>query len=251
MPWSNDSEASLDTKSIDLHIELNYYSDKKIYSYVAYFHEYTMLVIGATTIIGTETTSALLSHYASGLLHVVRYRIQNAFHDKVVKSSSFERDEAVRGRLIIAIKVHKKVLEYCKLLDNTLGFSYFTLLIMGVFSLSLNLLRLSQARLQTNKYTVAVLEIVIVLAHLLYLFLTNYMGQIIIDSSTKVFTSAYHSRWYLTAVPEQKLFLFMQHRNLRNYSIQIGGLFTPSYEGFSTLVKMSFSYFTVIYSTQL
>ncbi|XP_076629082.1 uncharacterized protein LOC143345620 [Colletes latitarsis] len=164
--------------------------------------------------IATETFLVMLMTHCCAMFKIIGYRIRCAINGK--------KKYLVYAKLIEAVLLHRRAIEL-----------------------------LSQARLQTNKLTVAVMEIVIVLAHFLYLFLANYIGQIIIDSSTEVFTSAYHSRWYLTAVPEQKLFLFIQLHNLKNYSFHVGGLFTPSYEGFSTLVRMSFSYFTVIYSTQL
>ncbi|XP_076287740.1 uncharacterized protein LOC143212649 [Lasioglossum baleicum] len=68
------------------------------------------------------------------------------------------------------------------------------------------------------------------------------------NSSAELFTELCTCRWYTVSVRTQKLLLFFIHHSTKTYTFLIGGLFVPGFEGFGRLLKMSFSYFTVMYS---
>ncbi|KOC63596.1 hypothetical protein WH47_03098 [Habropoda laboriosa] len=74
-----------------------------------------------------------------------------------------------------------------------------------------------------------------ILACFAYLFLTNHMGQTIMDSSSKLLGEAYSSGWYTASVPAQKTLLYIMQHSIQDYNFSIGGLFVPSYQGFSTV----------------
>ncbi|XP_043529545.1 uncharacterized protein LOC122539038 [Frieseomelitta varia] len=64
-------------------------------------------------------------------------------------------------------------------------------------------------------------------------------------------TIQYNTEWYNAPVSTQKMLLFVAQHCINTYTFNIGGLFVPSYEGFSSVIKQSFSYFMVIRSTQM
>ncbi|XP_043580626.1 uncharacterized protein LOC122566848 isoform X2 [Bombus pyrosoma] len=71
-----------------------------------------------------------------------------------------------------------------------------------------------------------------------------------IDRSQDVFKESYNSTWYCMPIKAQKLLLFMMLRSSTESVINLFGFFVASHVGFSKLLSTSFSYFTVIYSSQ-
>ncbi|XP_076227982.1 uncharacterized protein LOC143175076 isoform X2 [Nomia melanderi] len=58
----------------------------------------------------------------------------------------------------------------------------------------------------------------------------------------------YDTLWYCMPLRSQKLLLFIMMRSISEVKLNLAGLFTPCYEGFTTMMSSSFSYFTVISS---
>ncbi|XP_039311579.1 uncharacterized protein LOC120359135 [Solenopsis invicta] len=85
---------------------------------------------------------------------------------------------------------------------------------------------------------------------ILHMFIANYIGQSIIDHNNHVYIAAYNVQWYRTPLRIQKMVLFLLQRGTLHYSLNIGGLFDASMEGFATLIKASVSYFTLMNSIQ-
>ncbi|KAG5321615.1 OR43A protein, partial [Acromyrmex heyeri] len=85
---------------------------------------------------------------------------------------------------------------------------------------------------------------------ILYMFLSNNIGQNIIDHNNYVLSTAYNVQWYRAPLRIQRMILFLLQRETKMFTLNVGGLFNASMECFATLVKTSVSYFTVIYSTR-
>ncbi|XP_011061909.1 PREDICTED: odorant receptor 43a-like [Acromyrmex echinatior] len=83
------------------------------------------------------------------------------------------------------------------------------------------------------------------------MFLSNLVGQQIIDHNNYIFVTAYEVQWYVTPLPIQRLILIILQRGIKSFGLKVGGLFVASLERFTTLINASISYFTIIYSTRL
>ncbi|XP_076672253.1 uncharacterized protein LOC143371188 [Andrena cerasifolii] len=236
--------------SDDQQINMYFFTDNQEYFYIKLLFLYAFIIMGAIATTGAEVTVLLMAHHSSGLFHVVCYRTKRALNAEFPKASVFEKNKTVSESLVDAAKMHKRTLKYCKCLESTFGASYFILLSLGVVSLSLNLVRLSQAKVQGRDFKEMMVEMFVILVHFVYLFLANYMGQLIMDSSSIIFREAYNTEWYAVPVPAQKLYLYVMQHSMKNYTFQLGGFFVPSYEGFCTLSRLSFSYVMVILSTR-
>ncbi|KYM85488.1 hypothetical protein ALC53_04731, partial [Atta colombica] len=79
------------------------------------------------------------------------------------------------------------------------------------------------------------LHVVFVFAQFSYLFICNYMGQKIIDSSTGIFRKTYDTQWYVAPVQMQKLLLFMMQRSMKSCNFIVGDLYCVSLELFTTV----------------
>ncbi|XP_011705432.1 PREDICTED: odorant receptor 49a-like [Wasmannia auropunctata] len=125
---------------------------------------------------------------------------------------------------------------------------FFTGCVIACFSL--NLFQLFQTVSSENNIIPFVLPFIYATVSITYMFLANYIGQLIIDHNNDIFVTAYNVQWYRTPLHIQRMIIFLLQRRAKEFSLNIGGLYDASMECFATLVKLSVSYFTVIYSTR-
>ncbi|XP_032675062.1 odorant receptor 49a-like [Odontomachus brunneus] len=89
---------------------------------------------------------------------------------------------------------------------------------------------------------------VFIIGHVFYLFLGNYVGQILIDHSVGIFEKTYLTRWHDAPLRAQRLLPLIMQRSMRSCKMVVGGMFVPSLEGFAALMSTTMSYFTVLWS---
>ncbi|XP_029168295.1 uncharacterized protein LOC114938470 [Nylanderia fulva] len=130
--------------------------------------------------------------------------------------------------------------------------TFFALLVViGVSSLSLNLFQFLRL-IKTNKNILdSLLHGAMIFIHVAYMFLVNYVGQILIDRGKMLFKGTYNGMWYAAPLHTQKLVLFVMQNASFSIHVGYGNTLICSLEGFASLVNAAVSYFTVIYSTGL
>ncbi|EZA49046.1 hypothetical protein X777_12649, partial [Ooceraea biroi] len=83
-----------------------------------------------------------------------------------------------------------------------------------------------------------------------YLFISNYAAQEVMDHNNRIFDTAYNVQWYAASVRIQKMILFLLQRGSKAFNLNLGGLFIGSVESAAMLMSTSISYFTFLYSTR-
>ncbi|XP_011860648.1 PREDICTED: uncharacterized protein LOC105557877 [Vollenhovia emeryi] len=121
------------------------------------------------------------------------------------------------------------------------------LIACGVICISINLFYIASSGYNVIELFFSFSYIFI---YFLYMLISNYIGQTVMDHSNNVFSTAYKVQWYRAPIHLQKMILFLLQRETKEFTLTVGGLFIASMEGFAMLIKASVSYFTVIYSTQ-
>ncbi|XP_071630142.1 uncharacterized protein [Temnothorax longispinosus] len=153
--------------------------------------------------------------------------------------------------ILIAYVLHAcamfKIASLANILTNSFATLYFVLIGFGLASTSLSFFNFINAVISLEKMDILVCCIVI-LTHLYYLFVGNYVGQNIIDDSTGICQATYNAQWYAAPLCMQKFILLIMQRSNRKSSLTAGGLFDASLEGFATLISMSVSYVMVLQS---
>ncbi|XP_018313150.1 odorant receptor 4-like [Mycetomoellerius zeteki] len=91
---------------------------------------------------------------------------------------------------------------------------------------------------------------IIIIYHLIYMFVLNYVGQELMNHGLHFFKVSYNGLWYAAPLHTQKLLLFIMQRGTINIVFVCGRIYVASLEGFATLISTAVSYFTVIYSTR-
>ncbi|XP_076288343.1 uncharacterized protein LOC143212914 [Lasioglossum baleicum] len=284
---------------LDINIKMYYFTDNPKFSYVLHLHSILLMVLGVAGLVGPELATVTFAHHACTLFQIVRYRVKTAFVESS-GMSDFEKDQLAMDKLISATKLHKVTIKYAGQLSKCLSNSYFLLMMLGVLSFSLNLLRVSMVMLSGNvevvtfrtkcldfdpesntfmkhadgsvatatrgtervdspinvdicAYNVPVsgklylTNTAVIVGHFLYIGLTNHLGQMIINNGAEFFSDTYAGTWYTATVPAQKLLLSIMCHSKNDIVYVLGGIFRPSYEGFTAMTKLAVSYLMVIY----
>ncbi|XP_054009151.1 uncharacterized protein LOC128892641 isoform X3 [Hylaeus anthracinus] len=178
------------------------------------------------------------------------YRIRHAVN-KAIKQIAFPNRNALNeANIRDVVETHMKSIEIIEAVAKQTMLAYLIAILVVIISFSLNLYRVFLAVIDMTDLIEVLLSSVMVIIHMVIMFLNNYSGQKVIDDSMDVFYETYFTTWYYTPLKMQKLLLLMMVRSSIVCEFNLSGLFVPSYEGFSTMMSLSFSYFTVLYSVQ-
>ncbi|XP_025991804.2 uncharacterized protein LOC113004039 isoform X2 [Solenopsis invicta] len=152
--------------------------------------------------------------------------------------------------IICAVHIHRPAIKLSKRILSTFEamISCFTGCVVICFSL--NLFQLFQITSFKNNVHEFILHFTYASISILHMFIANYIGQSVIDHNNHVNIAAYNIQWYRTPLHIQRMVLFLLQRRAIQHTLNIGGLFDASIEGFATLIKASMSYFTLINSVQ-
>ncbi|XP_039311443.1 uncharacterized protein LOC113003298 isoform X2 [Solenopsis invicta] len=234
----------------NLLFDVEYFIDEQKYFYVIFYHLYISIIFGLTIVIATETLYVAYVNHACGMFKIASYRLYHAYDQNVLQISPFIKNAVIHTKVAAAIEMHKRALKFHDFLWSKLGLHYFFMISIGVVSLSINFFRIFQAIVVIKSAEELVLSGIFIAAHFIYIFCGNYAGQVFIDHSLGVHENICDSRWYRIPLRQQKLILLILHRSMHSCKLVTGGIFILSLEGFTSLLAMSISYFTVISSIQ-
>ncbi|XP_011864036.1 PREDICTED: uncharacterized protein LOC105559960 isoform X4 [Vollenhovia emeryi] len=212
---------------------VEYFLDEQKYYYPILLHTIATITIGVVTILATETLFFAYIYHVCGMFEIVSYRIMCALNKSILLT--LNKENTIRVKLIDAIEIHQRTFEFFEYLTSTFALSYFFLSVLGVASLSINLFCLSQVAILTNKKKDVAPFAVFVIGHFYYLFIWNYMGHKVIDSSTEIFKKAYETQWYTAPVQMQKLLLFIMQRSMKSCKLVMGNVYYVSLEQFTSV----------------
>ncbi|KAL6264351.1 hypothetical protein P5V15_004463 [Pogonomyrmex californicus] len=228
---------------------VEYFLNEQKYFYLLFLHIAVTVILGITTVIATEALMLAYVYHICGMFKVIRYRIERALNAST-SISPMLRENMIHIKIIDAIEIHQRTIEFFEYLSSTFSLSYFILMVLGVISLSLNLFRLFQVAILPDQKKNLASFVIFVSGHFCYMFICNYLGQKITDNSTEIYNEVYNTQWYAAPIKTQKLLLFIMQRSIKSCKLVLGGIYYVSVENFTTLASMSLSYFTVLYSMQ-
>ncbi|XP_046141250.1 uncharacterized protein LOC114877800 [Osmia bicornis bicornis] len=224
-----------------LHLERNMYNSLDF-----------MLVIGFTDcvfVIISEISNGFISEHVCGLFRIVGHHLRRA-SDVNAKLPLNERNDKIRSKIIHAVRVHVRATKLMNTFWNSFGTNYVVILLCGTASISLHMINLMEDVRQALNVGTVMTSVIPMLYMYIYLLIANHFGQRVIDHSVDIFHDAYNSRWYEIPVDIQKLYLFILQRSIKSSAYIIPGAFISSHEFITTIVKVSFSCFTVLCSLQ-
>ncbi|KAL6448861.1 hypothetical protein ACFW04_000541 [Cataglyphis niger] len=218
--------------------------DEQRYFYAIVSDMTIIAVVGMTTFVATETMFMIFIQHACGLFEIASYRITQAF-------DNCKDNSVISAKLSHAVKIHRRSLQFIEFMNSCFAVSYMVLVIVGVISLSINMLRLFQA-LENNIFGEILASGVYVLCHFCYMFWVNYFGQYLSDHSESIFEETYSTQWYAAPLHIRKLLLIIMQRSTKISTFNVfSSILIASMEGFASIVSLSVSYFTVLYSIRM
>ncbi|XP_067209658.1 odorant receptor 22c-like [Linepithema humile] len=228
-----------------LQVMAEYFVDQEKYFYLLLFHTIAAISIGIFAVVATGTTLIAFLQHACGMFRIASYRIEHIMEIYTLKNVNLLKQNKVYEGLIYAINIHREAIMFCNYFMTKFEITFLFLIVTGVISLSLNLYRIVIFDYNIEEFLIIFGNIVITLS---YMFLSNFLGQDIINHNNNVYVTAYKVRWYTALLHIQKLILFLLQRGNKAFGLNVGGLFVASLECFSTLLNASMSYFTLMYS---
>ncbi|XP_076380534.1 uncharacterized protein LOC143260001 isoform X2 [Megalopta genalis] len=219
-----------------------FYKERSQQSAFTCWHITLTTMYGLLTMTCTEGSLAVFSTYISGMLKIASYRMQNAVN--TVATSDTMKIIDIRS----AIEMHRRAILYTQRYSNDIMVTYFILISVAVVGFGVNLYGFFMNITEAGDMDALMLSIHFVMAYSAFIWGNNYSAQLLLDSSHKLFHETYNSLWYRTPPKMQKLVLFAMMRSQSEAIINLAGLFTPCYEGFTMMMSSSFSYFTLLCS---
>ncbi|XP_076652601.1 uncharacterized protein LOC143358939 isoform X2 [Halictus rubicundus] len=221
-----------------------FYYERNLETNLICFHVFMTTMYGLLTLVCTEGTITIISTYVSGLLHIACYRIRNAV-DEAVNS-----DRITTLNIRPAVEMHRRAINQIKNYTDELMMVSLAIIIVVIISFGVNIYRLFLNITVVKEIDITIGSLQVVLAHLAIICGNNYSGQLVLDTSKKIIQETYNSLWYRLPPKMQKMMLFVLANTQTKLELNFAGLFAPCFEGFSTMMSTSFSYFTLLCSVQ-
>ncbi|XP_025160066.1 uncharacterized protein LOC109503932 isoform X4 [Harpegnathos saltator] len=225
-----------------------YFIDQQKYFHIIAMNINIGLFTLGTILLATETFALANALYAFGLFKIASYRMKYILNGNHLQISATKKYVASRDKIIAAVDMHRRAIQYSELLKNSFGPTYLILFMGVIFSTSINMFYLF--RIITTKQNM--LEIIehslLIVLHIISLIAANYAGQQFINCDSHVHRTICNTQWYNAPLKTQKLILFLIQKTTKCYKVDAGGMFSPSLEGLATGLSMSASYFMVFCS---
>ncbi|XP_078051851.1 uncharacterized protein LOC144478000 [Augochlora pura] len=178
------------------------------------------------------------------MLKIATYRMQKAVNTVANTDSISVKMMDIQS----AVDMHRRAIHCAKRYTEGLTMTCLILTIAVIISFGVNVYRFFISITESNDRDAVLLSIHFVMAYSTFICGNNYSGQLILNSSNKLFQETYNSLWYRIPARMQKLVLFSMLRSQSEVAFNFSGLFTPCYEGFTMMMSSSFSYFTLLCS---
>ncbi|KAH0948808.1 hypothetical protein HN011_008603 [Eciton burchellii] len=222
-----------------------YFINQENYFYLILLHMNVTLYIGTTVVIATGTMLLGYFRHICGLFSIASYRIEQAMKFNTLRDTSQENENVTYKKLICAVDIHRKAIEFSEFLVSNFQGSIFLLVAVGVSCVTLSLYGVASHK---NNIVDLLFHLTGTICTLVYIFVANFAAQDVTDHNNDVFTTVYNVKWYMAPLNIQKMILFLLQRGTKVFNLNIGGVFIASLESAATLISLSISYFTVLYS---
>ncbi|XP_072757162.1 uncharacterized protein [Anoplolepis gracilipes] len=238
------------SRSYHLQISVEYFVDQEKYFYCLLVHVNAAVCIGLFAAAAIATMLIAYFQYMCAMFTIASYRIENTMKLLMFQDIIPENRNLIHKSIKNAVDIHRKAIEFSIHLTSKCEMSFLFLIIFGVMTISMNIFRFFQIASSTRNFVELSISFIIGSICLLYMFIANFVGQIVTDHYNYIYAAAYKIQWYIAPLDIQKLILILIQRGNKNFGLTFGKLFVASVQCFSTLANACLSYFTVMYSVQ-
>ncbi|XP_020285593.1 uncharacterized protein LOC109855577 [Pseudomyrmex gracilis] len=220
---------------IGLPFRVSHDIDMDTYYVPVYIHTTTTSAIYAFFIGVFDVLYITLIHHCCGLFAALRYRLEYAFEFEMIRNSSatkFTRNKSY-SNIAYSVRRHAEAMQFVDLVNAVYSSPLFYHIASAVFAISV----LGYQAITNMEQVNHLLKYSIYLDGLLInIFVENWLGQKVIDSSEKVFDAAYNAEWYNMSVTTKKLLVMIIMKSKQPVMLTAGKLIVLSYVTFNTLL---------------
>ncbi|KAG5332665.1 OR67C protein, partial [Acromyrmex heyeri] len=225
---------------IELPYRVNYMIDLDTYYVPIFIHCSVCDLIYTVLLSVFDVLYLIVIEYSCGLFIALRSRLETALVSKL----TITKDKCY-SNIVYSIRRHTETIQFVAIVESVYSLALSIQTGLTVFIISF-------LGYQVIKNVQDVNRLVNLFAYLnavlFTVFFVNWQGQKIIDSSEKVFESAYNSEWYNMPIAARKLLIMIMMRSEKPSGLRIGKIVVLSYITFNTVLRMSSSYFMLLRS---
>ncbi|XP_025995221.1 odorant receptor 13a isoform X2 [Solenopsis invicta] len=197
--------------------------------------------------IALESTFVFCTHHICALLECIRYNIECLQSTDFVLLEPNIKDDKTYHDLVDCIKSYKHVLKLSDVLASNYAVSFLFLLGNIIICLSFGAAEIIIIDIQLDEL---IRILAADLAQVAHIYVLSMISQRLIDHSSAFQDVIYSCDWYNMSIRSRRLVMFTIMRTTKPCEIKAGKIFVMSMENFSSILKVSLSYFTMLTSLQ-
>ncbi|KYN26704.1 Putative odorant receptor 67a [Trachymyrmex cornetzi] len=170
--------------------------------------------------------------YSCGLFAALRYRLETALVFKNERLTIMFTKDKSYANIVYSIRRHTEALQFIAIVE-----SIYSLPLFIQIALTVLLLSLLGYQIINNMENVSggINNYIYLNGLLLNVLFENWQGQKIVDSSEKVFESAYNTKWYNMPIAARKLLIMIMMRSEKPSALKLGKIIVLSYVTFNAV----------------
>ncbi|XP_076390637.1 odorant receptor 49b isoform X2 [Megachile rotundata] len=232
-----------------LTFRIEHFVDVDKYYYPLMVHSYFGTVAFTAVVVAVDSIIIIFVIHECGLCEILRYRLENCGenHSMDIKIHPDKKRDIWYQDARSCVLLHRHIIEFADIIENANTMSYF-------FQLGLNMICVSFTQFQAivhistlNQFLRYVSLTISLLCDLLFV---SWPGQRLIDYTERIFTYATNNKWYQSSIKARTLLGIMLAKSMKPLQLTACRIYTLNMENFSTVLRTSFSYSTVLCSFQ-
>ncbi|XP_039305970.1 odorant receptor 22c-like isoform X2 [Solenopsis invicta] len=200
-----------------------------------------------TVSISINAVFTVCTLHICALFECLRYNVERIRSTDPVSLEPNIKDDESYHDLIACVKSHKHALKLSDILSSNYSMAYFFHLGSVVISLSFGSAEIIMLDLKLGEI-ISILSLNI--TQLVHIFSLCMLSQRLTNRSSEVQDIIYSCDWYRMSLRSRRLVMFTLMGANKPCYIKAGMMFVMSMETFSSILKLSLSYFTVLTSLQ-
>ncbi|XP_011706612.1 PREDICTED: uncharacterized protein LOC105461807, partial [Wasmannia auropunctata] len=170
-------------------ITTEYFIDQEKHFYLIVLHTIAAFCIGCTAMLAVGTMLISYLQHTCGMLSISCYRIERVMRINILQNITLKHEHLIFKGIIHAIDIHRHAMKLSELLVSKFEIMLFCLITVGVISLSFNLFRIFQISTSYDNINEFMFPIVFIIGSILYMFISNYIGQNVMDHNNHIFVT--------------------------------------------------------------
>ncbi|KAL0109500.1 hypothetical protein PUN28_014516 [Cardiocondyla obscurior] len=171
-------------------IKMEYFIDQEKYFNLILLHVNVTFCIALVSILSIGTMLITYFIFTCGMFKITCYRIKRALNCNIQRNVTTKRKNLIVEDIKYAVEIHLQAMKLTTHIMSIFETMIFLLIVFGVICLALNLFELFEMMSSEINMEKFILPVVNVAISIIYMFISNYIGQNIIDHNNDVFHTA-------------------------------------------------------------